>query len=283
MQKYNISVYIATFAELKRLISMMREEPLKAFGRLLDVMDRLRAECPWDREQTFLSLRNNTIEEAYELVDAIADGEMPEIKKELGDLMLHIVFYAKMGDEQGAFDIAGVMNALCDKLIYRHPHVFGNVEADNAGQVIKNWEQLKQTEKERRKGVLSGVPRSLPAMIKAYRISQKAAAVGFDWADKEDVWDKVKEEISEVEAEMCSGDKDLLEDEFGDAMFALINAARLYGVDPELALERCNRKFIRRFGYIEEQAEKEGAALQDMGLEKMESLWQQAKTATEEK
>lgn len=244
---------------------------------MLDIMDRLRAECPWDREQTFLSLRNNTIEEAYELVDAIADEDMPEIKKELGDLLLHIVFYAKMGDEQGAFEIADVMDSLCEKLIYRHPHVFGDVSADRSEEVLRNWEQLKLTEKERKKGLFSGVPRSLPAMIKAYRVSQKAASVGFDWSAREDVWAKVKEEIAEVEVEMRSGNAAAMEEEFGDVMFALINAARLYGIDPDLALERCNKKFMKRFENIEAEADRRGVTLKELTPADMEAAWLEAK------
>jgi XTP/dITP diphosphohydrolase len=255
----------------------MREKQAAALVRLLDVMDRLRAECPWDREQTFLSLRNNTIEEAYELVDAIASGDMDEIKRELGDVLLHVVFYSKMGAEQGAFDMGDVADALCDKLIYRHPHVFGQVDAETSDEVSRNWEQLKLREKSHKKGVLSGVPSSLPAMIKAYRISQKAASAGFEWKDKEDVWDKVREELAEVEEEMRSGDAEAMEQEFGDAIFALVNAARMYGVDPELALERSNRKFIDRFRYMEEAADRRGAALKEMAIDRLEELWREAK------
>lgn len=260
----------------------MYEKQLEAIGRLLGVMDRLRVECPWDREQTFESLRNNTIEETFELTDAITDGDMDGIREELGDLLLHIVFYSRMADEQGRFDIGDVANALCDKLIYRHPHVYGTVEADSAGQVIHNWEELKLAEKRKkdrkaRKGLLSGVPRSLPAMVKAYRIGQKAAAAGFDWERREDVWDKVKEETAEVEREIAAHDTDRIESEVGDLLFALVNMARLYGIDPENALERSNKKFMRRFAHIEERAEEKGVELTKMPLEEMERYWQEAK------
>lgn len=260
----------------------MYEKQLEAIGRLLGVMDRLRVECPWDREQTFESLRNNTIEETFELTDAITDGDMDGIREELGDLLLHIVFYSRMADEQGRFDIGDVANALCDKLIYRHPHVYGTVEADSAGQVIHNWEELKLAEKRKkdrkaRKGLLSGVPRSLPAMVKAYRIGQKAAAAGFDWERREDVWEKVKEETAEVEREIAAHDTDRIESEVGDLLFALVNMARLYGIDPENALERSNKKFMRRFAHIEERAEEKGVELTKMSLEEMEHYWQEAK------
>ena len=258
-----------------------RQEKLQAFGRLLDVMDELREKCPWDRAQTFDSLRNNTIEETFELVDAIAGRDMAEIKKELGDLLLHVVFYAKMADEQREFDMADVANALCDKLIYRHPHVFGSVDADTPDQVSQNWEALKQKEKDRKGGVLSGVPRGMPPLVKAYRIQEKASAAGFDWERREEVWDKVKEEIAEVEAEMQDvhnqKDTDRLESEFGDLLFSAINAARLYGVNPEAALERCNKKFIRRFNHVETRCREQGKALREVPLEEMEGYWQEAK------
>ena len=257
----------------------MEDRRLAAFARLLDIMDELRVKCPWDREQTFQSLRNNTIEETYELVDAIADNDLENIKKELGDLLLHVVFYSKLGDEQHAFDIGDVANAICNKLIYRHPHVFAEVHADTPAEVMQNWEQLKLKEKHKKKGVLGGVPRSLPAMVKAYRIGEKAASAGFDWEKKEDVWEKVKEEIGEVQQEMeqAASDTEKLQNEFGDLFFAMINAARLYHVDPELALEHSNKKFIRRFGYIEEQAAAQGKSLGSMTLDEMESLWQESK------
>jgi XTP/dITP diphosphohydrolase len=259
----------------------MKEAEL-ATARLLEVMDRLRAECPWDREQTFDSLRNNTIEETYELVDAITDKNMEGIKEELGDLLLHVVFYSKMGDEAGAFNYADVANGVCDKLIYRHPHVYGDVHADNPEEVIHNWEMLKLKEKAKKArkeagGVLSGVPRSLPAMVKAFRIGQKAASAGFDWEQKEDVWAKVHEEVAEVEAEVKAGNKEALEGEIGDLLFSIINASRLYGIDPENALERTNKKFMARFSHIEQGAAAQGRSLGDMTLDEMESLWQEAK------
>ncbi|MBQ3071352.1 MAG: nucleoside triphosphate pyrophosphohydrolase [Tidjanibacter sp.] len=260
----------------------MYEKKLEAAARLLEVMDTLREKCPWDREQTFHSLRNNTIEECFELVDAITDENFDGIREELGDVLLHIVFYSKMGEEQGRFDFADVCNYLCDKLIYRHPHVYGDVQAEGAQEVIHNWEMLKLKEKAKKErkaagGVLAGVPRSLPAMVKGYRIGQKAASAGFDWEQKEDVWDKVREEIGEVEAEVRSGNQEALEEEIGDLFFALINASRLYGVDPENALERTNKKFISRFQHIEKRAAEMGKSLGDMTLNEMEALWQEAK------
>lgn len=255
----------------------MEDKRLKATARLLEVMNTLRRECPWDREQTFDSLRSNTIEETYELADAITDHNMEGIKEELGDLLLHVVFYSKLGEEEGAFDFGDVADALCDKLIYRHPHVYGDIHANTPDQVKENWEALKLRKKNRRSGTLGGVPRSLPAMVKAYRMGEKAAGAGFDWEQKEDVWDKVREELSEVEAEMKSGSKTDLEGEFGDLLFALVNACRLYGVDPESALERTNKKFIQRFNYMEERAAAKGHTLHEMSLGAMEELWQEAK------
>ena len=255
----------------------MEDKRLAAFGRLLDIMDELREKCPWDREQTIETLRNNTIEETFELADAITDGDYDAIRQELGDLLLHVVFYAKIGDEQGRFDIAQVIDGLCEKLIFRHPHVFGTVEADTPGQVMQNWEQLKLKEKKRRGGVLGGVPRSLPAMVKAFRIGEKAASAGFDWEKKEDVWEKVREEVGEVETEIAGGDRDHMESEFGDMFFAMVNAARLYGIDPEMALERTNKKFIHRFNHIEQRATEAGTPLKDLTLERMEEWWQEAK------
>ena len=246
--------------------------------RLLDVMDRLRSECPWDREQTFDSLRNNTIEETYELSDAITDKNMEGIKEELGDLLLHVVFYSKLGDEAGAFNYTDVANAVCDKLIYRHPHVYGDIHADTPEEVKQNWEALKLRKKKRKSGTLGGVPVSLPAMVKAYRIGEKAAATGFDWEKREDVWSKVKEELMEVDAELRADDHEKLTDEMGDLFFALINACRLYGIDPEAALERTNKKFIRRFNHMEQRAVEQGCTLHDMTLDKMEEYWQEAKT-----
>ena len=255
----------------------MEDKRLKATARLLEVMNTLRRECPWDREQTYDSLRSNTIEETYELADAITDHNMEGIKEELGDLLLHVVFYSKLGEEEGAFDFGDVADALCDKLIYRHPHVYGDIHANTPDQVKENWEALKLRKKNRRSGTLGGVPRSLPAMVKAYRMGEKAAGAGFDWEQKEDVWDKVREELGEVEAEMKSGSKTDLEGEFGDLLFALVNACRLYGVDPESALERTNKKFIQRFNYMEERAAAKGHTLHDMSLGAMEELWQEAK------
>ncbi len=256
----------------------MEDKRLEATARLLEVMNTLRRECPWDREQTFESLRNNTIEETYELVDAITDGNLAGIKEELGDLLLHVVFYSKLGEEQGAFDFADVANSLCDKLIYRHPHVYGDIHAHTPDEVRENWEALKLRKKNCKSGTLGGVPRSLPAMVKAFRMGEKASSTGFDWPHREEVWAKVKEEIAEVEAEMTAGAGGDLEGEFGDLLFALVNACRLYGVDPESALARTNRKFMDRFNYMEEQASAKGHTLHELSLDEMESLWQAAKT-----
>ena len=256
---------------------MEKDKRLEATARLLEVMNTLRRECPWDREQTFDSLRSNTIEETYELADAITDHNMEGIKEELGDLLLHVVFYSKLGEEEGAFDFGDVADALCDKLIYRHPHVYGDIHVNTPDQVRENWEALKLRKKNRKSGTLGGVPRSLPAMVKAYRMGEKAAGAGFDWEQKEDVWDKVREELGEVEVEMKSGSRTDLEGEFGDLFFALINACRLYGVDPESALERTNKKFIQRFNYMEEHAAAKGHTLHEMSLDAMEELWQEAK------
>ena len=253
------------------------KEAEMATARLLEVMDTLRRECPWDREQTFDSLRNNTIEETYELADAITDKNMEGIKEELGDLLLHVVFYSKMGEEQGAFNYTDVANGVCDKLIYRHPHVYGDIHADTPDEVKQNWEALKLRKKSRKNGALGGVPVSLPAMVKAYRIGEKAAAVGFDWQKREDVWDKVKEELMEVDAEVKAKDMEHLTDEIGDLFFALINACRLYGIDPEGALERTNKKFIRRFGHVEQRAEERGVTLRELSLEEMDGYWNEAK------
>ena len=249
-----------------------REKQLKAFGRLLDIMDELREKCPWDRKQTFDSLRQNTIEETYELATAISRHDMNEISKELGDVLLHVVFYAKMGSETGEFDIADVCNRLCDKLIFRHPHVYGEAAAQNAEEVSKLWEQVKLKEKGGNKTVLGGIPDSLPSIVKAYRIQDKVANVGFDWEKREDVWEKVKEEIAEFEA-------DPSEAELGDVLFALINAARLYKLKPDNALEQTNMKFIRRFNYIEERARETGRDLKTMTLAEMDELWNEAKKA----
>ena len=252
-------------------------EAEKATARLLEVMDTLRRECPWDREQTFDTLRNNTIEEVYELADAITDKNMEGIKEELGDLLLHVAFYSKLGDEQGAFDYTDVANGVCDKLIYRHPHVYGDIHAETPEEVKQNWEALKLRKKRRKSGTLGGVPVSLPAMVKAFRVGEKAASVGFDWEKREDVWAKVKEELGEVDAEIEAKDKERLTDEMGDLFFALINACRLYGIDPEGALERTNKKFIRRFNHIEQRAEEQGKTLSEMTLEEMDGYWNEAK------
>ena len=256
---------------------MNMNEAEKATARLLEVMDTLRRECPWDREQTFDTLRNNTIEEVYELADAITDKNMEGVKEELGDLLLHVAFYSKLGDEQGAFDYTDVANGVCDKLIYRHPHVYGDIHADTPEEVKQNWEALKLRKKKRKSGILGGVPVSLPAMVKAFRVGEKAAAAGFDWEKREDVWAKVKEEIMEVDAEVKAEDKERLTDEMGDLFFALINACRLYGIDPEGALERTNKKFIRRFNYIEQRAEEQGKSLSEMTLEEMDGYWNEYK------
>ncbi len=256
---------------------MQMNEAEKATARLLEVMDTLRRECPWDREQTFDTLRNNTIEEVYELADAITDKNMEGIKEELGDLLLHVAFYSKLGDEQDAFDYTDVANGVCDKLIYRHPHVYGDIHADTPEEVKQNWETLKLRKKRRKSGTLGGVPVSLPAMVKAYRVGEKAAAVGFDWEKREDVWAKVREEICEIDVEVEAKDKERLTDEMGDLFFALINACRLYGIDPEGALERTNKKFIRRFNHIEQRAEEQGKTLSQMTLEEMDGYWNEAK------
>jgi len=254
-----------------------KEEKMLAFGRLLDLMDELREKCPWDNKQTNESLRTNTIEETYELCEAIIKNEPSEIKKELGDLLLHIVFYAKIADEKGQFDVADVCNTLCDKLIFRHPHVFGEVKVNSAGQVEQNWEQIKLKEKGGNKTVLEGVPSSLPSIAKAHRIQDKARNAGFDWDKKEDVWPKVEEELNELKSEIQTMDKDRMEDEFGDLFFSLINAARLYSINPDNALERTNQKFIRRFNHIEKRAKEIGKSLKEMTLDEMEVFWQEAK------
>ncbi len=245
---------------------------LKAFQRLLTIMDELREQCPWDKKQTMKSLRNLTIEETYELADAILDEDMEEIKEEIGDIMLHMVFYAKIADEQKAFDITDSINAVCDKLINRHPHIYGDVKVENEEDVKKNWEQLKL--KEGKKSVLSGVPNSLPAMVKAYRMQEKTGQVGFEWENSEQVWEKVVEELGEFKETLSHTDKDRQEEEFGDVLFALINYARFKGIDPETALERTNRKFKKRFEYIEAKAPK---PLIEMDLSEMDALWEEAK------
>ena len=252
-----------------------KKEKLAALERLLDIMDDLRTGCPWDRKQTFDTLRHLTIEEVYELADAILEKNPEEIKKELGDLLLHIVFYSKIGSETGDFDIADVANTISDKLIYRHPHIYGDVEVKDEKEVKENWEKLKL--KEGKKSVLEGVPKSLPAMVKAMRIQEKAKGVGFDWDNKEQVWEKVMEEINEFKQEVEKNDREKMEEEFGDVLFALINYARFLDIDPETALEKTNKKFIQRFQFLENEAAKDGKKIQDMSLEEMEAYWQKAK------
>ena len=254
-----------------------REEILDAFGRFLDVLDELREKCPWDRKQTNSSLRSNTIEECFELSDALVADDTQNICKELGDVLLHVAFYSKIASEKQQFDMKDVCDRLCDKLIYRHPHVFGDAVAETAGEVCKNWEQLKMTEKDGNKTILSGVPASMPSLIKAYRMQEKAANVGFDWEKKEDVWAKVKEEIAEVEQEMQRGDAVNLEKEFGDLLFSLVNASRLYGINPDNALEMTNNKFRSRFNYVEQQTIGQGRNLRDISLGEMDALWNEAK------
>lgn len=255
---------------------------MAAFGRLLDVLDELRVKCPWDRKQTNESLRPNTIEETYELCDALLRNDRKDICKELGDVLLHVCFYAKIGSETGDFDMADVCNQLCDKLIFRHPHVFPPADGpqsdvDTPQQVSEQWEQLKQREKDGNKSVLAGVPEALPSLIKAYRIQDKARNVGFDWEERSQVWAKVKEEISEFETEVENMDKDKAEAEFGDVLFSLINAARLYKINPDNALEHTNRKFTRRFNYLETHTLKQGRQLTDMTLAEMDAIWEEAK------
>ena len=250
-------------------------EKLKAFEELLHIMDELRDKCPWDKVQTLESLRNLTIEETYELADAILDDDLEEIKKELGDLLLHVVFYAKIGSEKDSFDIADVMKGISEKLVFRHPHVFGDVKVDSADEVVENWEELKR--KEGHRSVLAGVPKSLPAMIKANRVQEKARAVGFDWDKRNQVWDKVKEELLELETEIDNHDADKIESEFGDLLFSVINAARLYNVDPETALEKTNRKFINRFKFLENETLHKGRELKEMSLTEMNEIWELAK------
>lgn len=254
-----------------------REEKLEAFGRLLDVLDDLRTQCPWDMKQTYESLRPNTIEEVYELCDALAKKDIKNICKELGDVLMHVVFYSVIGSETKDFDIADVCNQEADKLIFRHPHIYGDVKADNTDDVLKNWEQLKLREKDGNKTVLSGVPDALPSIIKAYRIQDKARNVGFDWKEKDDVWYKVREELAELEAELRSGNEEKATQELGDFLFSVINAARLYHLNPDNALESTNQKFIRRFNYVEEEVKKAGKELKNIELEEMDKLWNEAK------
>ncbi|MEN8139585.1 MAG: nucleoside triphosphate pyrophosphohydrolase, partial [Bacteroidota bacterium] len=252
-----------------------KQDKLKAFERLLDIMDDLRSGCPWDKKQTLESLRHLTIEEVYELGDAILDNDLEEVKKELGDILLHIVFYSKIGSEKGVFDIADVANSISEKLIFRHPHIYGDVNVVDAEEVKQNWEKLKL--KEGRKSVLEGVPLSLPAMVKASRIQDKAKGVGFEWDNPEDVWKKVEEESGEFHQAVADNDRPAMEEEFGDLLFSLINYARFMKINPEDALEKTNKKFIKRFQYIEAQAEKNGRVLSEMSLEEMDVYWEQAK------
>lgn len=254
-----------------------RQEQMEAFGHFLDILDELREKCPWDRKQTNESLRPNTIEETYELCDALIRNDQEDICKELGDVLLHIAFYAKIGSEQNLFDIKDVCDRLCEKLIFRHPHVFGTVKAETANQVAENWEQLKLKEKNGNKTVLSGVPSALPSLIKAYRIQDKAHNVGFDWERRELVWNKVKEEIAEFQTEVENMDRERAETEFGDLLFSLVNAARLYKINPDNALERTNQKFIHRFNYIEECSLRQKRDLNSLSLDEMEALWNEAK------
>jgi len=252
------------------------KEKLEAFRRLLQIMDELREKCPWDREQTFETLRNLTIEETYELADAILNNNIDEIRKELGDLMLHLVFYAKIGSETNDFDIKSILNTISDKLIFRHPHIFGDTDVKNNPEIVKkNWEELKM--REGNHSVLGGVPKSLPAMVKANRIQEKVSAVGFDWDDPSQIWDKIQEEMNEFKEEIVHMDKDKMVEEFGDLMFSIINAARLYQIDPETALEKTNKKFIKRFKYLEVKTLKKGKKLERMTLEEMNNIWEEAK------
>lgn len=252
-----------------------REQQLQAIDRLLTIMDELREQCPWDKKQTLQSLRHLTIEETYELGDAILDNDLPEVKKELGDLLLHIVFYAKIGSETSDFDIADVANSICDKLIDRHPHIYGDVEVANEEEVKQNWERLKL--KEGKKSVLEGVPKSLPALVKANRVQDKVAGVGFDWEESSQVWEKVEEELQEFKDEVAKGDQEKIEDEFGDVLFSMINYARFLNINPENALERTNKKFIKRFQYLEAKAQENSKLLKDMTLTEMDVFWEEAK------
>jgi len=254
-----------------------KQEKLEAFERLLDIMDELREKCPWDSVQTIESLRTLTIEETFELTDAILAGNLEEIEKELGDLFLHLVFYSKLGEEQKAFDVADVLHKISEKLVYRHPHIFGDVTVKDAEEVKQNWEELKLKEKDGNKTVLGGIPKSLPAMIKANRLQEKARGVGFDWDEKEQIWDKVLEEFNELQVEIALNNQEKMEAEFGDLFFSLINAARLYGINPENALELTNQKFTKRFNYLEEKTIKQGKSLKNMTLAEMDVYWNEAK------
>lgn len=258
-----------------------REENLEAFSRLLTIMDELREQCPWDRKQTMESLRHLTIEETYELADAIVDNDLGEIKKEIGDLMLHMVFYSKIGSEKGAFDVGDVLHGICDKLVHRHPHIYGDVEVANEEEVKANWEKIKLKEgNNKKKSVLEGVPRSLPAMVKATRIQDKARGVGFDWDNRDQVWDKVHEELNEFQEAIESGNREEMEAEFGDVLFSMINYSRFVDLDPEMALERTNKKFISRFKFMEAAIREDGKSMSDMNLEELDVYWDKAKEAS---
>lgn len=259
-----------------------KQEKLEALGRLIDTLDVLRVKCPWDAKQTNESLRPNTVEEVFELAQALLDDDAAEIKKELGDVLLHVLFYSKIASETDRFDFADVADAINEKLIFRHPHVFGEVKADDAEAVSRNWEQIKLKEKGGNRSVLAGVPRALPALVKSYRIQEKAANVGFDWEKREDVWAKVSEELGEVGQAIASGEQGDIEAEFGDLLFSVVNAARLFGVNPENALERTNRKFISRFNHVEERARENGRELRDMTLAEMDEYWNEAKYLKED-
>lgn len=254
-----------------------REEQMAAFGRFLDVLDTLREQCPWDKKQTNESLRPNTIEETFELCDALMKDDTKEICKELGDVLLHVAFYARIASEKEQFDIADVCDRLVEKLKFRHPHIYGDVQAQTADEVSRNWEQIKQKEKDGNKTVLSGVPNALPSLIKAYRIQDKARNVGFDWQERADVWDKVREELGELQVELEKEDKEKSTEEFGDFLFSLINAARLYHINPDNALEHTNQKFIRRFNYLEQKVKESGKDFKDLTLEQMDAYWDEAK------
>ncbi len=264
---------LCTFDKIWKMSNRTRQ--LEAFSRLLDIMDELREKCPWDKKQTLQSLRHLTIEETYELGDAILDNDLEEVKKELGDLLLHIVFYSKIGSETGDFDIADVANDICEKLINRHPHIYGDVEVENEEEVKQNWENIKL--KEGKKSVLQGVPNSLPALVKANRIQEKVVGVGFDWEKPEQVFEKLQEELEELQVEVKSNNTDKMESEFGDVLFSMVNYARFLGVNPENALELTNKKFIKRFKYLEKRAKEEGKSLKEMTLAEMDVFWEEAK------
>lgn len=259
------------------IMSHSKEQKLEAFGEMLDVLDTLREKCPWDAKQTNESLRPNSVEEMFELADALIRDDIQDIKKELGDVLLHVLFYSKIADEQQRFDIADVCDSLRKKLIFRHPHVYGTTQIDGTDDVLKNWEELKLKEKGGNKTVLSGVPSTLPSLIKAFRVQEKTANVGFDWDSPKDVWNKVKEEIAEVESEIDKGNSTDIEKEFGDLLFSIVNVARKYGVNPDNALERTNQKFISRFNYVETKSQEQGKRLKEMTLSEMDILWDEAK------